>query len=350
MKVRDYLKGIAPEQFHIFDSHQEGMDQRGVNHADQDYVAYSYNIHKNNKPRVGDAFLYRRPGKSSKTRKFYIYGGGVISDITDPDGDGNVLAYIDHPFKLKEPLMQGENRHLEEFEWTSKEKSPGSWGHFWNQYGMNVIDEHDFFGLVGDLECSKPGNYNLLPAMPAEMVEEEDVINSDLDVTGFQIDMEDEGEHMSAPSGETERTLTGRHIDYEALQHMKGTLGKAGELLVVEMLQEKLEGTGALVEHTSVYKGDGYGYDIKVIYPDGSELQIEVKTTKTKNIDGFYITPRELNAARQCEGNSKPAKKYQVYRVYNFDPEKKTANLKIYDTPFDDKFRFVTVSWKVYIK
>jgi hypothetical protein len=56
-----------------------------------------------------------------------------------------------------------------------------------------------------------------------------------------------------------------------------------------------------------------------------------------------------LNASRQCEIETTPAKKYQVYRVYNFDPVKKKANIKIYDGPFkDDGFRFVPTSWKVY--
>ena len=47
----------------------------------------------------------------------------------------------------------------------------------------------------------------------------------------------------------------------------------------------------------------------------------------------------------------KGAKKYQIYRVYNFDAKHKTASIKIYDTPFtDEAFRFVPVSWKEYVK
>lgn len=343
MKVNEYLNDISVSQYHIFDSHQEAMGERGVTHADQDYIVYSYNIHKNNKPQAGDAFLYRRPGKSSPNRKFYIYGGGIIADISEPDKEGNVLASIEKPFKLKEPLVQGETKLLEQFEWTSKTKEKGSWGHFWNQYGMNVIDEHDFFGLVGEQEFMVPGDCNYRPATITESAEEDATVN-DIDATGFQVDITDDNVsgRMPIPNGETK--IIGTHIDYSARERKNATLGKAGELLVLEMLREKLDSSEAIIEHTSVFKGDGLGYDIKIIYKDGHETHIEVKTTTKPYIDGFYITPSELNASRKHED-------YQVYRVYNFDSVHKRANIKIYQTPFkDEEFRFAPVSWKVYLK
>ncbi|SFO41529.1 hypothetical protein SAMN05216515_1497 [Eubacterium pyruvativorans] len=39
MNVKEYLKDTKPEQFHIFDSHQENMRGRGVVHGDRDYVS-----------------------------------------------------------------------------------------------------------------------------------------------------------------------------------------------------------------------------------------------------------------------------------------------------------------------
>lgn len=345
MIVREYLKNKKPEQYHIFDSHQEGMDDLGKEHKDQDYIVYSYNIHHNNKPQAGDAFLYRRPGKSSKTRKFYIYGGGIIKEITPPDRDGNVYAKIEMPFKLDVPLMQD---NLDNFVWTSKEKKPGNWGHFWNQYGMNVINEHDFFGLVGDLECEKPDNHDGRPAILIDSVEEEDAVEvGELNATGFTVSITDSGKRMSTSSKETKK-IVGSHIDYNSLQKTKSNIGKAGELLVVELLREKYAGTSTIVEHTSIEKGDGFGYDITVIHSDGSEDRIEVKTTKTTYVDGFYITPRELNAARQCEVEGSN-KSYKLYRVYNYDPKNKSADIKIYEGPFSDEaFRFVPTAWKVY--
>lgn len=349
MLVKEYLKDLTPKQYHIFDSHQEGMVERGVNHADQDYLVYEYNIHKNNKPQVGDVFLYRRPGRSSKNRKFNIYGGGVIKNISAPDRYGNVALDIKLPFALEKPLEQG-NLRLETFQWTSKAKAPNSWSHFWNQYGMNVIDEHDFYGLVGDLECTIPENRNFFPATSYEFGEEENTkIKADeIEPKGFKVSIT-EKDNEGNSTGTSSREVKGTHIDYDDVNHTKLILGKAGELLVMEILREQYEGTRARVEHTSAFEGDGYGYDITVFEEDGSQTLIEVKTTKSSYVDGFYITPKELNVSRQCELNSFPLKRYKIYRVYNFNPKEKTADIKIYDGPFkEDSFRFVTVAWKVY--
>ena len=352
MTVKDYLEGTNPEQYHIFDSHQEMMGERGVDHKDRDYEVYSYNVHKNNKPKPGDAFLYRRPGKSTANRKFNIYGGGVISRISDPDREGNVLAEIKSAFRLKTPIEQGDNR-IESFVWTSKKKTPGSWAHFWSQYGMNVIDAHDFYGLVGDLEYVVPGNTNPWGAGVYEASEETRDVETGFDVTGFHVDIDTDGEQSKvATSQDTEtRTLTGRHVDFQEIQNANTTVGKAGELLVLEMLREQYEGKGAEIEYTAEKMGDGYGYDIKVITAENKEIRVEVKTTTSQYIDGFYLTPRELNAARQCLfENASKHMSYQIYRVYNFDVKKKTANIKIYDR-FDDKdFRLAPTCWKVHIR
>ena len=352
MTIKEALQNENPRQFHIFDSHQEGMTERGVEHQDRDYEAYSYNIHKNNKPQPGDAFLYRRPGKSTSNRKFNIYGGGIIDFITEPDRDGNVLAKVRSPFKLKKPLEQTTSIFLEAFEWTSKKKEKGSWSHFWNQYGMNVIDEHDFFGLVGDLEYIGTGNTNPFNAQVREAAEEMDIADDGFDAEGFQINIDDNGS-MLAPDikHDVTKKLTGRHVDFTKLQERKISIGKAGEYLVLEMLREQYEGTGAMIEHIAETEGDGFGYDIKITTVDKKEIRIEVKTTKDPYVDGFYLTPRELNAARQCLFvEASKWMSYHIYRVYNFDPKNKTANVKIFNH-FDDKdFRLAPTCWKVHIR
>ena len=106
-----------------------------------------------------------------------------------------------------------------------------------------------------------------------------------------------------------------------------------------------------IVEYVAETKGDGLGYDILVTTPDQREIRIEVKTTKDSYVDGFYLTPRELNAARQCLlVEASKTKSYHIYRVYNFDAKKKTANVKIYEK-FDDKdFRLAPTCWKVHIR
>lgn len=352
-KLSEYLKDVHPEQYHIFDSHQEQMLNRGVEHEDQDYVVYNYNIHKNAKPKPGDVFLYRRPGKSTANRRFNIYGGGVIESITEPDAAGEVFASIKLPFKLKNPLEQKTSTYLEEFDWTSKQKPPGSWEHFWNQYGMNVIDAHDFWGLVGEQEYIVPGNTDPFNPQVKEAAEELMDEVSAFDIQNFQVNIENDEEQKKTKKQirDTSQVLTGRHVDYEKIQSAKTTIGKAGEYLVLEMLREKYEGTYAVVEHVAETQGDGLGYDIKVSFPDGKEIRVEVKTTKSSYIDGFYLTPRELNSARQClfEEASK-WKSYHIYRVYNFDMKNKTANIKIFDHFDDSDFRLAPTCWKVHIR
>jgi len=351
MKVKDFLKTVTPEQFHIFDSHQEAIAEQELEHKDQDYILYSYNIHHNNKPKVGDAFLYRRPGKSTKNRKFNIYGGGIIKDIVPLEGDGNVAAIIEKPFKLVTPIEQGDPA-IENFVWAFKpDKEPGSWGHFWNQYGMNVIAEEDFYGLVGDLDCVGPDSQNYYAASAYEATEEERVeVPEEMEVTGFQVNVDNTADDDRAPISEGEHTVSGKHVDFVKKGKKNSSLGKAGELLVLEMLYEQLDSSTAVIEHTAAIKGDGTGYDIKVTYNDGHETYIEVKTTKSSFVDGFYITPRELNASRRysMEGHNQ---EYQIYRVYNFDPVNKTASIKIYHAPYtDEMFRFAPTAWKVHLR
>ncbi len=274
------------------------------------------------------------------------------SSISDPDREGNVLAEIRSAFRLKEPIEQGEER-IESFIWTSKEKMPGSWAHFWSQYGMNVIDEHDFYGLVGDLEYVVPGNTNPWGAGVYEASEEIRESESNFDVIGFHVDIDVDGvqtEDSKSLNTDT-RTITGKHVDFEMVHKLNTSVGKAGELLVLEMLREQFEGQGAEIEYTAEKMGDGYGYDIRIITADNHEIRVEVKTTTSQYVDGFYLTPRELNSARLClyEGEKRNME-YKIYRVYNFDAKKKTANVKIYERFDDRNFRLAPTCWKVHIR
>ena len=365
MTVRDYLAGINPEQYHIFDSHQEMSGDRGVDHSDRDYKCYRYNIHKNNKPKPGDVFLYRRPGKSTVNRKFNIYGGGVIDSIRKLDDQGNVIAVIKKAFRLKKPIEQGEER-IEKFEWTFKKKEPEKgWAYFWSQYGMNVIDEQDFYGLVGDLEFEIPGNINPWNGSFHEASEEfRDYVES-FDSRGFRIEIEtDDMEATESVFWNPKvRLLNGSFYDFKFLQNNSISLELAGELLVLELLLEQYGEEVFEIEHHAIrehiekteYREETEShngrYDIKVTTTDGKEIRICVKTTKSQYIDGFFLTPRELNAARQClYKEASKTKRFMIYRVYNFDMDKKTANIKIYDRFDDQNFRLERIGWKVHIR
>lgn len=110
----------------------------------------------------------------------------------------------------------------------------------------------------------------------------------------------------------------------------KTSVGKVGEYLVLDLLKEQYEGADVEIEHVAETEGDGYGYDIRLTLQDKIEVYIEVKTTTFNSVDGFYLTPCELNAARQClnEETSK-TKSYSIYRVYNFDQKTRQLVSKI---------------------
>lgn len=250
------------------------------------------------------------------------------------------------PFQFIELLKQGEAK-LEGFQWTSKKKKVDSWENFWNQYGMNTINAQDFWKLAGELECIAPTIYNLEPACQREAMEDFETDVSALKTLNFEVSYIRDGvsaqssSEASSPDGEE------RHVDHLEIQQEKMKLGLAGEYLVLGILRKKYQGTGAIIEHTSVAKGDGLGYDILVMEEGGTVYRIEVKTTKDPYVDGFYLTPKEKKVSEQCT----PTIKYQIYRVYNFDAERESASIKIYNAPLgEEKFQFSPVSWKVYEK
>lgn len=110
----------------------------------------------------------------------------------------------------------------------------------------------------------------------------------------------------------------GFHRDYEQFESRNRQLGLAGEKLVIENEKLRLIAAGKpelaeKVEHISLARGDGLGYDILSYTPSGDCIFIEVKTT-TGSIDSvFYISPNELNFS------AKNAERYKLVRVYDFD-------------------------------
>ena len=139
--------------------------------------------------------------------------------------------------------------------------------------------------------------------------------------------------------------------EYNKLQSTKTSIGKAGEYLILDLLHEQYDDQDVRIEHVAETQGDGCGYDIKVVFSNKKEMWIEVKTTTSSYVDGFYLTPRELNAARYCLGNEvSKCKSYCIYRVYNFDSKNKTANIKIFDHFNDENFRLAPTCWKVHIR
>lgn len=108
-----------------------------------------------------------------------------------------------------------------------------------------------------------------------------------------------------------------RRVDYLAREARNRVLGANGEALVVSYERARLSSHGLdnladRVEHVSVTRGDGLGYDVLSFSDAARELYIEVKTTQLGPMTPFYITPGELSFSAEH------ADDYALYRVYEF--------------------------------
>lgn len=160
---------IEPDtRFFIFDSKSDHLI-----YGDKDFDEYHWDQARYNKPRIGDFFLYRRPQKASEVKgQFYIYGLGKIKsiqsinnadDATQKKRDKHVIAHVEQGIRFKDPILQSD---LEDFEWTFKKRG-NTWEHFFQQYGMNEINQTDFIALL------KMGLENQFDALDMSSVEED---------------------------------------------------------------------------------------------------------------------------------------------------------------------------------
>lgn len=112
-------------------------------------------------------------------------------------------------------------------------------------------------------------------------------------------------------------TFRAARRDYLAQEARNRSLGRAGELFVVELEARRLHAAGkkALserVEHVAASKGDGLGFDVLSFDADGRERLIEVKTTSFGELTPFFVTRNEL-ARSEAD-----APLYHLYRVFDF--------------------------------
>lgn len=98
-------------------------------------------------------------------------------------------------------------------------------------------------------------------------------------------------------------------------------IGDLGELLVLEIEKENVANEFySNVLHQSRIEGDGLGYDIISVDEKGIDKFIEVKTTTGPYNTPFFITKNEL------EKSIIEKDKYFLYRLYNFDIKKNSAD------------------------
>lgn len=105
--------------------------------------------------------------------------------------------------------------------------------------------------------------------------------------------------------------------DYLAQEARNRSLGRAGELFVLELEARRLHADGKKVlaervEHVAATQGDGLGYDVLSFDHDGRERLIEVKTTAFGELTPFFVSRNELARSRT------DADQYHVYRLFDF--------------------------------
>jgi Domain of unknown function (DUF3883) len=114
--------------------------------------------------------------------------------------------------------------------------------------------------------------------------------------------------------------------DYFEREARNRSLGKAGELFIVQYEQWRLVqlGVGQLadrVEHVADTQGDGLGYDVLSFEMDGRERYIEVKTTAHDAVTPFFVSSNEVDFARE------QAERFRLYRLFHFRTDPKFFEL-----------------------
>lgn len=132
------------------------------------------------------------------------------------------------------------------------------------------------------------------------------------------------------------RTVTARvtkNTNYIGIYENNKRIGLNGELWVLNYEKERLKQLGIChnVEHSSIVRGDGLGYDILSVEDDGeTERYIEVKTTTGSENQPFFFSDNELQLSQQNKEH------YYLYRVYDYDEDSKSASVTIKSGSLDD--------------
>jgi hypothetical protein len=112
------------------------------------------------------------------------------------------------------------------------------------------------------------------------------------------------------------RTRRASKIDYAAREDRNRKLGRSGEQIVLEYERWRLEKAGrkdlsARIRWVAEQDGDGLGYDITSFDEDGTEIFIEVKTTRSGTEMPFLISANEVAVSQELGAQ------YRLYRVFN---------------------------------
>lgn len=117
----------------------------------------------------------------------------------------------------------------------------------------------------------------------------------------------------ASPSDSVVRTT----INYLEREARNRALGRMGEEFALAYEKARLAAAGCVmlarqVDHVSVTKGDGLGFDILSFEPSGEDRLIEVKTTGFGKETPFFVSRNELSISESKD----PV--YHLYRVFAY--------------------------------
>lgn len=121
-------------------------------------------------------------------------------------------------------------------------------------------------------------------------------------------------------------SLQGAFINHIQNAERNKRIGNLGELFILEWEERRLRNVGVSnprIVHDAANLGDGLGYDISAYSEDVLVRYIEVKTTTGPITQPFFITASELKRSQD------DARRFYLYRVFNFNPETKTGEVYI---------------------
>lgn len=136
-------------------------------------------------------------------------------------------------------------------------------------------------------------------------------------------------ENLRKQNKEKKSHFIAQKVDWENLSKNKAEIGLIGEEIVLELERTKLQELGLdklifKLEHSSVVKGDGLGYDILSFNELEEEIYIEVKATTGNEFSNLFFTSNELEFMK-TKGD-----KYYLYRIYNLNIDIRNFDYTIY--------------------
>lgn len=94
------------------------------------------------------------------------------------------------------------------------------------------------------------------------------------------------------------------------------------------------------VRHVSVIEGDGAGYDVESVTLEGETKYIEVKTTSQSVGAPFFISPNEVEFAKQHREN------YYLYRVYAYRNDRNSGKFYVESGDLEEMFELTPTQYR----